>query len=128
MGPSGPHRLPRAPRQRQSGRGPGSGFGRGLTAWCLRAGLPEIPHSSGPRAEAERRSLFRTDRAANVYSANSYIAEVAEVSLARDLTDLRVHRIVCAADCGLVLNPLGIVGQAESGITWGLSYTLHGAV
>ncbi len=66
--------------------------------------------------------------AANVYSGNSYIAEVAEVSLARDLTDLRVHRIVCAVDCGLVLNPLGIVGQAESGITWGLSYTLHGGV
>jgi isoquinoline 1-oxidoreductase beta subunit len=66
--------------------------------------------------------------AASVYHAGSYIAQVAEVSLAPDLTDLRVHRIVCAVDCGLVLNPLGLDGQAESGIAWGLSYTLRGRV
>jgi len=66
--------------------------------------------------------------AASVYHAGSYIAQVAEVSVAPDLSDLRVHRIVCAVDCGLVLHPLGLQGQAESGITWGLSYTLHGRV
>jgi len=66
--------------------------------------------------------------AANVYDGSSYIAQVAEVSLARDLSDISVRRIVCAVDCGLVLNPLGLVGQAESGITWGLSAALHGAV
>lgn len=62
--------------------------------------------------------------AASVYHANSYIAQVAEVSLAPDLSDLRVHRITCAVDCGLVLHPEGLLGQAESGITWGLSYAL----
>jgi isoquinoline 1-oxidoreductase beta subunit len=66
--------------------------------------------------------------AASVYHAGSYIAQVAEVSVAPDLSDLKVHRIVCAVDCGLVLNPAGIEGQTESGITWGLSYTLHGKV
>ena len=66
--------------------------------------------------------------AASVYHAGSYVAQVAEVSLAPDLSDLRVHRIVCAVDCGLVLNPEGLDGQAESGITWGLSYTLRGKV
>lgn len=66
--------------------------------------------------------------AASVYHANSYIAQVAEVSLARDLSDLRVHRVVCAVDCGLVLNPEGLLGQAESGITWGLSYALKGPI
>jgi len=66
--------------------------------------------------------------AASVYHAGSYIAQVAEVSLAPDLSDLRVDRIVCAVDCGLVLNPLGIQGQTESGVTWGLSYTLRGKV
>jgi isoquinoline 1-oxidoreductase beta subunit len=39
-----------------------------------------------------------------------------------------VHRIVCAVDCGLVINPRGLDGQAESGITWGLSATLHGGI
>lgn len=66
--------------------------------------------------------------AASVYHAGSYVAQVAEVSLARDLSDLRVHRIVCAVDCGLVLHPEGLHGQAESGITWGLSYALKGVI
>jgi isoquinoline 1-oxidoreductase beta subunit len=66
--------------------------------------------------------------AANVYHAGSYIAQVAEVSLAEDLSDLRVERMTCVVDCGLALNPLGLTGQAESGIVWGLSYALHGQV
>jgi isoquinoline 1-oxidoreductase beta subunit len=66
--------------------------------------------------------------ATNVYASESYIAQVAEVSVARDLSDLRVHRIVCVVDCGLVINPSGLEGQVESGITWGLSATLHGKI
>ena len=66
--------------------------------------------------------------AANVYHGGSYIALVAEVSLAEDLSDLRVERMTCVVDCGIALNPLGVTGQAESGIVWGLSYTLHGKI
>jgi isoquinoline 1-oxidoreductase beta subunit len=66
--------------------------------------------------------------ALNIYHAGSYVAQVAEVSVARDLADLRVDRIVCVLDCGLALNPSGIEGQVESGITWGLSATLHGKI
>jgi isoquinoline 1-oxidoreductase beta subunit len=66
--------------------------------------------------------------AANVYHGGSYIAQVAEVSLAEDLTDLRVERITCVVDCGIALNPLGVAGQTESGIVWGLSCTLHGKI
>jgi isoquinoline 1-oxidoreductase beta subunit len=66
--------------------------------------------------------------AINVYHAGSYMAQVAEVSVARDLTDMRVHRIVCVVDGGLVINLAGLEGQVESGITWGLSAALHGKV
>jgi isoquinoline 1-oxidoreductase beta subunit len=66
--------------------------------------------------------------AANVYHTGSYIAQVAEVSLAPDLSDLRVHRVVTAVDCGMMLHPEGLIGQTESGITWGLSYALKGKV
>jgi isoquinoline 1-oxidoreductase beta subunit len=66
--------------------------------------------------------------AASVYHAGSYIAQVAEVSVARDFGDIRVERIVSAVDCGLVLHPEGLAGQTESGIAWGLSYTLRGRV
>jgi isoquinoline 1-oxidoreductase beta subunit len=66
--------------------------------------------------------------AINVYHANSYMAQVAEVSVGRDSGELRVHRMVCVVDCGFVINPTGLEGQVESGITWGLSATLHGKI
>jgi isoquinoline 1-oxidoreductase subunit beta len=64
--------------------------------------------------------------AANVYHAGSYIAMIADVSVADDLSDLRVHRLTTMVDCGIALNPLGVLGQTESGITWGLSAALLG--
>lgn len=66
--------------------------------------------------------------ATNVYDGESYIAQVAEVSVARDFSDLRVEHVVCVVDCGFVINPAGLEGQVESGITWGLSATLHGKI
>jgi isoquinoline 1-oxidoreductase beta subunit len=66
--------------------------------------------------------------ACNVYDQDCYIAQVVEVSIGRQSHDIRVHRVVCAVDCGLVVNPAGLEGQAESGIIWGLSATLHGRI
>jgi isoquinoline 1-oxidoreductase beta subunit len=66
--------------------------------------------------------------AANVYHAGSYLAMVAEVSVADDLSDLRVHRLTTVVDCGIALNPLGVIGQTESGITWGLTAALLGKI
>ncbi len=37
-----------------------------------------------------------------------------------------VHRIVTAVDCGQAVNLLGVEGQVESGVIWGLSYALKG--
>lgn len=64
--------------------------------------------------------------AMNIYQGETYMTQVAEVSVANDLSDLRVDRMVCVFDCGFPINPAGLEGQAESGITWGLSATLHG--
>jgi isoquinoline 1-oxidoreductase beta subunit len=80
-----------------------------------------------PPAQTKDR-LFGRGLAVNIYHAGSYMAQVAEVSVARDLSDLRVHRILCVVDCGLAINPAGLEGQVESGITWGLSATLHGKI
>jgi len=66
--------------------------------------------------------------ACNVYDSDSFMAQVAEVSVGRKSRDIRVHRIICATDCGLVINPSGLAGQAESGVIWGLSATLHGKI
>jgi isoquinoline 1-oxidoreductase subunit beta len=56
----------------------------------------------------------------------SFAAQVAEVSV--DNARIRVHRVVCAIDCGIVINPETIAAQMESGIAFGLSAALHGAL
>src|SRR5690606_5440604 len=53
-------------------------------------------------------------------SFNSFVAEVAEVSLQGD-GSFKVERVVCAVDCGMAVNPDIIVAQMESGIGYGLS-------
>jgi isoquinoline 1-oxidoreductase beta subunit len=65
--------------------------------------------------------------ACNVYHGRTCLAHVAEVSVG-EKGDVRVHRVVTAADCGLVVNSLGLAGQVESGVAWGLSYALGGEV
>jgi isoquinoline 1-oxidoreductase beta subunit len=56
----------------------------------------------------------------------SLVAQVAEVSI--DGGKPRVHRVVCAVDCGDVINPDTIAAQMESGIAYGLSAALHGKI
>ncbi|WP_421882899.1 molybdopterin cofactor-binding domain-containing protein [Pacificispira sp.] len=48
----------------------------------------------------------------------SFVAQVAEVSV--DGGDIRVHRVVCAVDCGTAINPDTIRAQIEGGIGFGL--------
>jgi isoquinoline 1-oxidoreductase beta subunit len=53
----------------------------------------------------------------------THVAQVAEVSLAAD-GDVKVNRVVCAVDCGRVINPDMVVAQMESGIAFGLTAAL----
>jgi isoquinoline 1-oxidoreductase beta subunit len=56
----------------------------------------------------------------------SFNAQVAEVSI--DKGKLRVHRVVCAVDCGHVVNPAIVEAQIQSGIVYGLSAALKGGI
>ena len=60
-------------------------------------------------------------------SFGSFVAQVAEVSL-DEKGGILVHRVVCVIDCGRIVNPDTIKAQMESGITFGLSAALHGAI
>ena len=60
-------------------------------------------------------------------SFGSYTAEVAEVSVATD-GKVKIHRVVCAVDCGLTVNPDIIKRQMESAIVFGLSAALFGEI
>jgi nicotinate dehydrogenase subunit B len=56
--------------------------------------------------------------------AETYVAEIAEVSVDKPTGSLKVKRIVCAQDMGLVINPEGALMQAEGCIMMALGYTL----
>jgi len=55
----------------------------------------------------------------------SYLAQVAEVSVS-SAGEVRVHRVVCAVDCGTVVNPDTVKAQTEGGIVFGISGALWG--
>jgi len=81
-----------------------------------------------PMVQKKSDRLYGRGIALNIYQGDSYIAQVAEVSVAKSLRDFRVEKIYCIVDCGFVINPAGLEGQVESGITWGLSAALHGKI
>jgi isoquinoline 1-oxidoreductase beta subunit len=56
----------------------------------------------------------------------SFAAEVAEVSLAGGA--VRVHRVVCALDCGQVVNPDTVEAQVEGAVVYGLTAALYGEI
>ena len=56
----------------------------------------------------------------------TYMAQVAEISL--DRGGVRVHRIVCAVDCGQVVNPSIVIAQVEGSVIFGLTAALWGEI
>jgi isoquinoline 1-oxidoreductase beta subunit len=57
----------------------------------------------------------------------SYMSQVAEVSVSK-AGAVRVQRVVCAVDCGTVVNPDTVRAQAESGIMFAATAVLHGEI
>jgi len=57
------------------------------------------------------------------FSFDSYVAQVVEASVEKGGA-VRVHRVVCAVDCGLVINPDTVRAQMEGGIIFGLTAAL----
>ena len=56
----------------------------------------------------------------------SFTAQLAEVSVAKN--KVRVERVVCAVDCGHVVNPAIVEQQIQSGIVFGLTAALKGGI
>ena len=60
-------------------------------------------------------------------SFESFVAQVAEVSVNKE-GKVRVHRVVCAIDCGPVVNPDTVRAQMAGGIIYGLTAALYGEI
>lgn len=56
----------------------------------------------------------------------SYVTQVVELSIINQV--IKLHRVVCAIDCGLAVNPDGVKAQMEGGIVFGITAALYGEI
>src|SRR5208282_462811 len=64
---------------------------------------------------------------AMVEAFSTYVSEVAEISIAKDGT-VNVHRVVCAVDCGRVINPDTAQAQIEGAVIYGMTAALKSEI
>jgi isoquinoline 1-oxidoreductase beta subunit len=57
----------------------------------------------------------------------TYLATVAEVEVSKG-GSVRIRRVVCAVDCGTVINPDTVEAQIQSGVIFGITAALHGQI
>ena len=77
-----------------------------------------------PRAAASRGKLLSGRGIAYTYRSNTIAAIIAEVEVNRQTGRVWVKRLVCAHDCGLVINPEGLRHTVECGMLHALSRAL----
>jgi len=61
------------------------------------------------------------------FAFGTYMAQVAEVEVSKDGA-VRVRRVVCAVDCGIVVNPDTVEAQIQSAIIFGITAALYGEI
>lgn len=126
--------------------------GHSHNAFVMESAVDELAHAAGQDPLAYRRLLLKTEprhlgvlnlvaerfgwgrkaaagRGQGIavhQSFGSFCAQAVEISIEHD--EIRVHRVVCAIDCGIPVNPDNIKAQMEGAIVFGLSAALFGQI
>jgi isoquinoline 1-oxidoreductase beta subunit len=61
------------------------------------------------------------------FAMGSHLSQIAEVEVSKE-GEVKIRRVVCAVDCGQIVNPDTIVAQIEGGIIFGISAALWGEI
>jgi isoquinoline 1-oxidoreductase beta subunit len=62
-----------------------------------------------------------------LYSFDTYVAQVVDLSVDA-AGQIKVNRVTCVVDCGLVVNPDTVIAQMQGGINFGLTAALYGEI
>lgn len=84
----------------------------------IRAAVAKAGWKPGSKGDGTRGMGIGFARYKNI---GNYVAVIAEVAIAESV---RVVRVVAAIDCGCIVNPDGVMNQAEGGIVQATSWTL----
>ncbi|HEX7081510.1 MAG TPA: molybdopterin cofactor-binding domain-containing protein [Gammaproteobacteria bacterium] len=100
-------------------------FRRARSLAALRAALEVYGWDERPSPKPRDSGPILTGRGlAYTYRSNTVVATIAEVEVNRETGRVWVKRLVCAHDCGLVINPEGLRRTVECGMLHGLSRAL----
>jgi CO/xanthine dehydrogenase Mo-binding subunit len=95
-------------------------------AECLKAAVERTQWQKRPSPAPTTSGNIASGRGvALTQRANTYIATVAEVEVNKTSGHVAVKRIICAHDCGLMINPDGVKNQVEGNIIQGVSRALY---
>jgi len=103
-----------------------SGFKRARSIACVKAAADAFKWDARPSPKPVGSGEVLTGRGiAYTYRSQTVVAEIAEVEVNRRTGRVWVKRIVCAHDCGLIINPAALRRTIEGGLLNSLSRTLH---
>ena len=103
-----------------------SGFKRARSIACVKAAAEAYGWEARPSPKPLGTGNILTGRGmAYSYRSQTVVAQIAEVEVNRTTGRVWVKRLVCAHDCGLVINPLGLRRTIEGGMLHSLSRALH---
>ena len=100
-------------------------FRRARSLAVVRAAAKAYGWDARPSPRSRASGSVLTGRGiAFTYRSNTVVAVIAEVEVNRDTGHVWAKRLVCAHDCGLTINPLGLQRTIECGMQHGLSRAL----